>query len=209
MLPPPPQPSEDTPFPADAPLPTRKEQTDKFVREELRRVVADRHIRDAVDFGDLKALEPPDEQLLAKIKTDLTPHEVEALRRAIFHERSCSKSYRVARNEAIRWAASQRELFPDFPFPFDGNDLPPSAAGESVAADTIGLDEILTPENLARRAAWVKDRLEREPVAAKRLHELGGPDPKTLTKILNAEPVGEIVLRRLAKALNADRTEIP
>lgn len=122
----PPHPSDDTPLPADAPVPTREEANDKFVREELRRMAADRHIRDAVAVSDLKVLEPPDEQLLAKIKADLSQKEVEALRRAIAHERTCSKSYRVARDEAIRWAASHRNLFPDFPF--DESDLPRSAS---------------------------------------------------------------------------------
>jgi CTP:molybdopterin cytidylyltransferase MocA len=63
-----------------------------FVREELRRVDADRHIRDAILAGELKVLEPPDERLLAKIKADLTPEEFEALRRAVAHDRSCSKA---------------------------------------------------------------------------------------------------------------------
>jgi hypothetical protein len=119
-----PDPPDDTPLPNDAPVPSRKEAADAFVREELRRVAADRHIRDAISAGDLKVLEPPDEQLLEKVRPHLLLEEFDALSRAIRHERSCSKAYRVAPKAAIWWAASLRAVFPDFPFTVE--DLQPA-----------------------------------------------------------------------------------
>jgi len=128
----PPHPHDDTPLPADMPAPTQKEIVAAYEREEPRRVKADRHIRDAISAGRLKVLEPPDERLLAKIKADLAPEELEALRRAITHDRICEKSYRVAPDAVIRWAASRRDLFPDFPFNID--DLRPAGGLSSGPA---------------------------------------------------------------------------
>jgi hypothetical protein len=102
--------------PADAPARTPQKIADDYVRDEVRRVAADRHIQDAILAGELKVLDPPDEQLVEKIKPHLAPAEFEAIKRAITHDRVCSKAYRVATDVAIRWASSRRDLFPDFPF---------------------------------------------------------------------------------------------
>ena len=134
----PPHPLDDTPLPADTPVPTRKEVADSFMREELRREDADRHIQDAIVAGHLN-MQPPDERLLAKIKADLTPEEFEALRRAVAHDRSCSKAYRVARDAAIRWAAPRRDLFPDFPFTVE--DLRPANNVPSSGVVSLELKE--------------------------------------------------------------------
>jgi len=105
--------------PIDAPPRTREETNDAFVRDELKRVAADRHIRDAIATGYLKIVEPPDDGLLEKIRPIVNPEELQRLIRAVAHERTCSKSYRVDREAAIRWAASRRDVFPDFPFTTD------------------------------------------------------------------------------------------
>lgn len=107
----------------------RQKTADAYVRDEARRVDADRHIHDAILAGDLKVLEPPDERLLAKIKADLVPEEWEALKRALAHHRTCNKAYRFERDAAIRWAAPRRDLFPDFPFNIA--DLRPAGGGLS------------------------------------------------------------------------------
>ena len=134
----PPHPLDDTPLPADRPVPTRKEVSDAYVRDEIRRVDADRHMRDAILAGDLKVLEPPDERLLAKIRTDLAPEELAVLRRAVAHDRTCNKAYRVAPDTAVRWAVRRPELFPDFPFnQGDLQVLPGSEASEGSASDEL------------------------------------------------------------------------
>jgi hypothetical protein len=112
----PPEPSKDAPWPDDKPLPSPEEQNEQFTRDELRRIAADRHVRDAVDLGDLDVLETPDLRILEKIKDALTLDEITALKRAIVHEGSCSQTYRVRTADAVRWTASRRDLFPQFPF---------------------------------------------------------------------------------------------
>jgi len=126
----PPSPSGDIPLPPDTPVPSRTETADKFVAEEMHRVGADRHIQDAILAGDLKVLDPPDEKLLAKISAVLEPDELEALRRALAHHRTCNKAYRVSRDAAVRWAVRRRGLFPAFPFTLD--DLQPVTGPASV-----------------------------------------------------------------------------
>lgn len=133
----PPNPASDTPIAPDAPLPSRQEINDRFVREELLRVEVDRYIRDGVTAGRLRVLTPPDEGLLAKLASSLTPDEVHALRRALAHERACSKSYLVAPETAIRWAGQRTELFPAFPF--EPADLVPArrTGGTAAAPSTL------------------------------------------------------------------------
>jgi hypothetical protein len=86
------------------------------VRDEIRRVEADRHIRDGVSAGHLKTLMRAEEQLLTKAAGALAPEEVEALRRALAHERVCAKTYLVTPKAAILWAVRRIDLFPRFPF---------------------------------------------------------------------------------------------
>ena len=105
--------------PKDAPPRTREQINDAFVKEEGRRVVADRHLRDGILARRLKVLAPPDEQLLEKIKVHVTAEEFDSIRRAVAHERTCAKAYRVTPEAAIRWASAHRTLFPDFPFTSD------------------------------------------------------------------------------------------
>jgi hypothetical protein len=62
---------------------------------------------------------------------------------------------------------------------------------------------------LAQRAAWLRCELERRAMTLTRLHKVGGPERKTATKILNAMPVSEHVVKRLAIALSVKRTDIP
>src|SRR5690606_35481959 len=56
----PPNPAVDTPLAQSEPVPSRQEVNDRFVREELLRIEADRHIRDGVASGRLRALAPGD-----------------------------------------------------------------------------------------------------------------------------------------------------
>jgi hypothetical protein len=130
----PPRPLDDTPLPDDMPVPTRQQTDAAFVANERRRLDADRHIQDAILAGHLKVLYPPDERLVEKIAPYVTPEELVGLTRAVALERSVAKAYRVAPDVAIRWAASRRDLFPDFAFddpkPLGG---PSNAAGISKA----------------------------------------------------------------------------
>lgn len=126
----PPNPSEDTPLAPGTPVPSRTQVADKFIAEEVHRVNADRHVQDAILAGDLKVLDPPDEKLLAKVSAVVDPDELEAIRRALAHHRTCNKAYRVSRDAAVRWAVRRRELFPAFPFTLD--DLHPVTGLASI-----------------------------------------------------------------------------
>ncbi len=111
----PPHALDDAPVPGDTPAPTLKEINDAFVRDEMRRLDADRHVQDAILTGELEVL-GPDDQLLDRIQPVVDAKDFEMLRHAVAHDRTCSKSNHVARDVAVRWAASRRELFPNFPF---------------------------------------------------------------------------------------------
>jgi hypothetical protein len=79
-------------------------------------------VRDAILVGELAVVEPPDDRLLEKIREVLSPDELESVKRAIAHDRTCTQSYKVGRDVAIRWASNRRHLFPNFPF--SSADLP-------------------------------------------------------------------------------------
>jgi hypothetical protein len=66
-----------------------------------------------------------------------------------------------------------------------------------------------TQEQLRKREAWLTRELERRGMNPTSLRTAGGPDRKTTLKILSGVAVTENVLRRIAAALNVNRTEIP
>jgi hypothetical protein len=164
--------------PADALAPTRQQIADDYVRDELRRVAADRHVRDAVLAGHLKVLEPPDERLLEKIKLHLTPEEFEAVRRALAHDRTCAKAYRVAPEAAIRWAASHPDWFPDFPFPA-GDRQPPS----EIRAFRAGVSKELK----AHRRALIRQVLNARDVTQKEFLKQHDLNEGTLRGMVNGD----------------------
>lgn len=128
---------------------SREETNEAYVRAELKRVAADRHIRDAIATGLLKIIEPPDDSVIEKIRTVVTAEELQRLIRALAHERTCSKSYRVEREAAIRWARSQPDLFPDFPF--TANEVGPSV-GAAMKNDPLAQRLKAHRRALVRRA---------------------------------------------------------
>jgi hypothetical protein len=94
----------------------RRALNDRWAREEVRRMDADRHIFDAIADGRLKVIAPSIDQLLAKLEdVKLTSDEREFLRRAIARERSRSdEPYRIKPEDLIIWATPLRNVFPDF-----------------------------------------------------------------------------------------------
>jgi len=108
----PPHPHEDDP---DT-VPDRRAHADLWVRDEVRRVQADRHIFDAIADETLTVLARSTDQLLAKLdEAKLTSDERQFLKRAILRERSSSdEPYRIKPAELIRWATPLRKVFPDF-----------------------------------------------------------------------------------------------
>jgi hypothetical protein len=169
--------------PKDAPARTRQQIADDYVRDELRRVAADRHVRDAILAGHLKTLDPPDDRLLEKITPHVTSEELEALRRAVVHERSCSKAYRFAPDAASRWGASHTDWFPDFPFPADAL-RPPSG-------DTRPPNAVVTEQLKDRRNTLIKQALRERGVKNKtefcRTHKELGITPDILRGVVNGD----------------------
>lgn len=145
----PPHHHTDTPVPDNVPVPTREEVVATYTRDEPRRVDADRHVRDAVLAGELKAIDPPDDLVFDKIKSCVSPAELEGLRRAVAHDRACRKAYRFAVDAAVKWARSRRVLFPEFPFLDDTSQRPKEVA----AANVVVSDELKEHRRtLVRRA---------------------------------------------------------
>jgi hypothetical protein len=170
----PPNPASDLAIALTTAPPTRQEVADAFVRDELKRVAADRHIRDAIFARQLVVLEPVDDRLLEKLKDHLTDSEIESLRRAIVHERSCSKAYHVATEVAIRWGASHRGLFPEFPYTVADLRLP---APPITAA---------TPDRTSRRSALVKAALRGK--TKKDFCRENGLSPDILRAVIAGDP---------------------
>jgi hypothetical protein len=112
----PPHPHTDTPLADEDPVPSRQQANDAFVRDELLRTEADRHMRDAIAAGGLKVLGPIDDAIIEKVSPHLTPEEVQTLRHALTHDRACAKTYVVSPEVAVRWAERRPQLFPRFPF---------------------------------------------------------------------------------------------
>lgn len=123
--------------PEDAPIQTREQINADYVRNELRRVDADRHIQDAVLTGQLKVLEPTDQRLLEKVTPHLDSAELEALRRALAHHHACEKAFRVSRDAAIKWATFRRDLFPAFPFSLDDLNFSSDLGPDGPAQDSL------------------------------------------------------------------------
>jgi hypothetical protein len=203
----------------------QKKINDDYVRDELRRVEADRHIRDAIVAGHLRQYEPPTEGLLEKVTPHLTPDEVETIRRAIAHDRICAKAYRFSTATAIAWAVSRQSVFPDFPFTLDDlgrvplaaantpdNGLQASSRASEPRARTGAAD---APARTAfpNRAEWLDRQLADRKWTLPDLKLHGGPDPRTTEKILSGEPVKDTVLMRLAHGLSeggqVSRGDIP
>lgn len=170
----PPDPPNDTPVENSRPR-TPKTIADDYVRDELRRVTADRHMRDAIRAGELKALEPPDERLLETLKPHLRPEEVERVAHALAHDASCSQAYVVASSELERWTRSRPDLFPDCPLP--PNDLP--ALNRIPARDAAVSDELKK-----HRRALVRGALEARSVNQKEFCHDNGIGPDTLRVIV-------------------------
>jgi hypothetical protein len=58
------------------------------------------------------------------------------------------------------------------------------------------------------RAAWLRERLRERVWSQNDIARHGGPDPKTVAKILRGEPVREDVLERLANVLSKKREKV-
>ena len=54
------------------------------------------------------------------------------------------------------------------------------------------------------RAAWVREQMGIREMTPYRVRTVGGPDPKTVERILDGRPVGDQILYKLAKALSHD-----
>ncbi len=210
--------------PAHPPERTRQEINDGFVRDELRRIEADRHVRDAVLAGHLKHRELPSERLLEKITPHVTVEESETLRSAIAHDLACNRAYRFQTGPAITWAVSRRDVFPDFPFTLEDLSRVPAAPASSTANEMEpggvaepnfrpGAPSPLAPTSFPNRATWLERQLGERKWTAHELKLHGGPDSRTTMKILNGEPVKGTVLTRLAQGLSesapVSRREIP
>lgn len=158
---------------------TREETNEAYVRAELNRVAAHRHIRDAIATGQLRIVEPPDEALIKKIRRSVTPEELQQLIRAIAHDRTCEQSYRVERDEAIQWARSRRDVFPDFPFLIEAGQ--PSAAAHRA-------DDVAGPERLkAHRNELVRQALIRLDLKKGEFCRQKSISPDTLRGMINGE----------------------
>lgn len=185
--------------PLDAPARTRQEISDEFVRAEAQRVVADRHVRDAVVTGQLPTMQPLDESIVATAEKHMSVTEVAAIKRALIHERACQKTYIVESTQAIRWASRRSDLFPDFPF--DDSDLP----GGGEAMDVLATDSL---------------RQHRRGLVTQALDELGYMTKGALCKslrisddalraVVNGDRAryGEETQRRVLKALRLTQAE--
>src|SRR5262249_11769135 len=62
--------------------------------------------------------------------------------------------------------------------------------------------------SFAERAKWLAAELHKRDWSQRRLAQEGGPDKKTSTKILRAEPVYEVSLQRLAEALSRGKYSV-
>src|SRR5205823_8540097 len=160
------------PIPADAAA--RQVWSDAWQRDELRRLDADRRIRDAILVGELSPLEPRDDQLLEKIRPHLTGEDFEMLRQAVVHARSCDKAYLFEREAAQRWAAARPDLFPDFP---------------DAAIDDDRQLRAVTPELKRHRRSLIKRAVEKQGIEraelvleGKKVHE------DTLRGMVNSNP---------------------
>ena len=184
--------------PQDAPALTRERRNAAYVRDEKRRLIADRHVRDADAVGDLKLLEPPDEQLLEKIKSKVSGEQLEGLRRAVVHERTCDKTYRVGRDAAIRWAATRQDLFPNFPF--SREDIAESGAGSPDATTRRAqVEEFLdrcnklpdVPRRIIKKDIWraARHTSQRQFMHWQARHaKATGQDEKTFAGFISMEP---------------------
>lgn len=170
-----------------------KESTRLYMEVESRRLDADRHVRDAVLVGELAVVEPPDDRLLEKIREVLSVAELDAVKRALAHERVCKQSYKVDRDVAIRWASSRRQLFPDFPF--SSADLP--GGGQS-------LNEKPTRDLIDHRRMLLEQCLENEGITREAFCKGLGISKDALRGIVNgdrkryAEDTEQRVLKRLS-----------
>lgn len=185
--------------PIDEPPRTREQINEAFVRDESKRVAADRHIRDAIATGHLRVIEPPDDELVEKIRAVVNREELQRLIRAVAHDQTCSKSYRVDREAAIRWAASRREVFPDFPFTVD--DVRP--------ANSLALDAGRAGRLKAHRRALVHQARKRLDQTTTEFCKTHGISTDTLRGIVNDEKhrFGEATKVRVLSLLNISEVE--
>lgn len=65
------------------------------------------------------------------------------------------------------------------------------------------------PQRFPGRAAWLKQQMRDRGFSMHYLKVQGGPDHKTTARILDGEPVGELVIGRLAKGLSVPPEQIP
>lgn len=203
----------------------RKQINDDYVRNELRRLDADRHIRDAIVSGHLREHEPPTEALLEKIRAHVAPNDLEMIRHAIAHDRVCAKTYRFPTGPAIAWAVSRRDVFPDFPFTLE--DLarvtvaPANTPGNRLQSASRASDPprgsatgAATPLAFPNRAGWLKRELAERRWSVHDLENHGGPNWKTAKRILAGQDVRETALEKTARALSdgtkrVDLTDVP
>jgi hypothetical protein len=93
----------------------RREINEAYVRDELRRVDADRLIEDAIRASELTPLKSPsDERILEAIKPHVSSEEFERVAEALQHDRTCKKANAFETAELIRWATPLADLFPNF-----------------------------------------------------------------------------------------------
>jgi lambda repressor-like predicted transcriptional regulator len=64
-------------------------------------------------------------------------------------------------------------------------------------------------EQARKRAKWLDARMKERRMSVADINGEGGPDRKTIQKVLNGEPVGAHVIEKIAKALGVPREEVP
>lgn len=184
--------------PLDEPPRTRQQATEYYVAAEAQRVVADRHVRDAVAAGLLKVCVEVHEDILSKLGTVLPPSELDAVRRAVVHERVCNKAYFVSPHDAIRWACRRPDLFPNFPF--SDADLP---GGGEV------LDRRASEALKQRRRRLLATALEARGMTDDGLRERLGVKADTVRAIVAGDKgrYSEVTERRLLEIIDLTRDE--
>jgi hypothetical protein len=112
-------------------------------------------------------------------------------------------AFRAAVHVELRTFAFWTRDYQDTLRALSGQDAQPSAQHAADTADRTHADGPLT-----QRAAWVQRELDRRGMNLESLHRAGGPDRKTTTKILAAQPVSENVLKRLIVGLSSEKPPV-
>lgn len=166
---------------------------------------AERHVGDAIARGELRC-EPRlgDKRIAEALRdriqdTDLAADIELAVRASRMYEQR-----RLRPEDAVKWALSRKGMFPDSPLKEEHFHLVLRAGLRSAPA---GGDH--ERDRLEQRAKWLKDHMDRKALSLEAIKAQEGPDRKTIKKILQAQPVSENVLNRLALALKVARSSFP